>query len=47
LSAEAWNVLGGLEWEGLEAVAEMLGIRDIERLVADLTVIRDFQRPEQ
>jgi len=40
-------VLGGLEWEGLETVAEMLGIRDIERLIAELTVIRDFQRPEQ
>jgi len=44
---EAWNLLGGLEWGGLEAVAEMLGVRDIEGLVADLTVIRDFYRPEQ
>lgn len=47
LSVEAWNVLGGLEWQGLETVAEMLGVRDIEGLVADMTVIRDFQRPEQ
>ena len=46
LAVEAWNVLGGLEWQGIETVAEMLGLRDIERLVAELTVIRDFQRPE-
>jgi hypothetical protein len=39
-------VLGGLEWQGIETVAEILGLRDIERLVAELTVIRDFQRPE-
>jgi len=47
LSVEAWNTLGGLEWAGLEVVAEMLGVRDIEGLVADLTVIRDFQSPGQ
>ena len=47
LSVEAWNTLGGLEWAGLEVVAEMLGVRDIEGLVADLTVIRDFHQPGQ
>ena len=32
LAVEAWNTLGGMEWAGLEAVAEMLGVRDIEAL---------------
>lgn len=36
-------MLGGLEWAGLPVVAEMLGITDIEALVTDLTVIRDWQ----
>ncbi len=47
LAVEAWNTLGGMEWAGLEAVAEMLGVHDIEGLVAGLTAIRDFQDSER
>jgi hypothetical protein len=43
LSLRAWGLLGGVEWTGLEVVAEMLGIHDIESLVVDLATIRDWQ----
>jgi len=46
LAVKAWNLLGGLEWPGIEAVAEMLGITDIETLVWQLVAIRNWQRPE-
>ncbi|MFI0609118.1 MAG: hypothetical protein ACH37Z_14670 [Anaerolineae bacterium] len=39
-----WNTLGGLEWAGLETAAALVGIEDIETLVAQLVVIRDWQR---
>lgn len=42
-SVKAWNLLGGMEWAGLETVAEIVGICDIEGLVHDMTTIRDFQ----
>jgi hypothetical protein len=32
-----------MEWEGIEAIAEVLGIEDVERLILDLVTIRDFQ----
>lgn len=35
--------MGGLDWAALPVVAEMLGVNDIEALITDLTVIRDFQ----
>jgi hypothetical protein len=41
---QAWNLMGGLEWQALDTVADMLGIRDIEALLADLVTIRDAQR---
>ena len=43
LSRRAWNLLGGMKWEGIEAIAEVLGIEDVERLILDLVTIRDFQ----
>lgn len=36
-------MLGGLEWSGIEAVAEVLGIEDVETLIAQLVVLRDNQ----
>ncbi len=36
--------MGGLDWNALPVVAEMLGIKDIEALLLDLTTIRDMQR---
>jgi hypothetical protein len=35
--------MGGLDWAALPVVVEMLGVNDIEGLITDLTVIRDFQ----
>lgn len=36
-------MLGGLQWAGLAAVAEALGINDIERLIHQLMAIQNFQ----
>lgn len=46
LAIHAWNLLGGMEWAGLETVADLLGYDDIELLIYQLTVIRDHQRAE-
>jgi hypothetical protein len=40
-------MLGGkVDWAGLELVAEVLGIQDIEALIADLLTIRDRNQSE-
>jgi hypothetical protein len=40
---QAWNLLGGeVNWAGLPIVAELLGITDIDLLVRQLALIRDF-----
>lgn len=40
-------MLGGkVDWSGLELVAEVLGIQDIEALIADLLTIRDRNQSE-
>ena len=44
LSVKAWNLMGGLDWLALPVVADMLGLQDIERLVADLATIRDWYK---
>lgn len=36
--------MGGLDWAALPVVAEMLGIQDVNQLVEQLVLIRDFQR---
>lgn len=36
--------MGGLDWAGLETIADMLGIDDIEGLIVRLCAIRDHQR---
>lgn len=47
VSVRAWNMLGGkIDWSGLELVAELLGVHDIESLVADLMLIRDHKEIE-
>lgn len=43
LAVRAWNMLGGLDWAGLDQVAEILGIEDKEALVNQLVVIREFK----
>lgn len=38
----AWNLMGGEpRIEGLESVAELLGVRDLDLLVHGVMVIRD------
>lgn len=44
LALEAWAMLGGLDWQGLPTVMDILGIDDIEMLVAQLGAIRDWSR---
>ena len=46
LSVSVWNLMGGLDWNALEVVAEMLGVRDIDRLVRDLVTMRDHFKAE-
>lgn len=43
LTVRAWNLMGGLDWAALPVVAEMLGVRDVERLIDGLIAIREFQ----
>lgn len=38
--------MGGIEWDGIEVVAEILGIEDVEMLVRNLVSIRDFQNKQ-
>ncbi len=40
----AWNLLGGLDWSGVEKVADLLGYDDMEILIMQLQIIRDFQQ---
>ncbi len=42
----AWNIMGGLDWNAIDVVAEMLGILDIETLITQLVAIRDSTRDE-
>jgi hypothetical protein len=42
LAIRAWNTLGGrIDWIGIDVVSELLGIEDIEMLIAQLETIRD------
>jgi len=36
--------MGGIDWAGVELIAEMLGVRDIELLIHQLGIIRDWTR---
>lgn len=45
LAIKAWNWMDGkIDWDGLELVADLLGIEDLEILVEQLTALRDWQR---
>lgn len=39
---DAWNMMGGIEWDALPTVCEILGIDDVEILVQGLVAIREF-----
>lgn len=47
MAVQCWNLMGGLEWQALPVVAEMLGIADIEALVHDLVTIRNTKRENE
>ncbi len=36
--------MGGLDWTALPIVAELLGIEDIDTLIAQLVALRDHNR---
>lgn len=38
--------MGGLDWQALPIIADLLGITDIETFVAQLAAVRDYQREE-
>jgi len=38
--------MGGIDWLALETVAEIIGFKDIELLIAQLGAIRDFHGRE-
>jgi len=44
MAVTAWNLMGGIDWLALDAVAEMLGITDLETLITQLVTIRDANR---
>lgn len=39
--------MGGLDWQALPIVVEMLGVTDVERLVRQLVTIREQRRAEE
>jgi len=41
LAVRAWNLLGGLDWSGLQTVCELLGVTDPETLIYQLAALRD------
>jgi len=47
LAIQAWNTMGGLDWAALPTVADLLGVQDLETLVALLVAIRDDQAAQQ
>lgn len=46
IAIAAWNIMGGLDWQALDVVAEMLGVLDIETLITQLVAIRESARDE-
>jgi len=46
LALKAWNMMRGLDWVALPTVAEIIGLADIELLVAQLCALRDHQHQE-
>lgn len=42
LAVRIWNLMHGtIDWQALEAVTELIGIHDIELLIAQLETIRN------
>ena len=41
------NGSGGLDWAGLDVVAELLGVHDIDALVRNLATLKLHRPPEE
>lgn len=41
---QAWNIMGGLDWQALPIVVDMLGISDPEDLIMQLVTVREHAR---
>ena len=46
LAIAAWNLMGGLDWNALPIVVEMLGIADVDQLIRHLAALREYQKAE-
>lgn len=42
----AWNLMGGIAWEALPTVCEVLGIEDVDTLLFQLVTIREHEAAE-
>lgn len=42
LSLRVWNEMRGIDWDAIPYFVEIHGIEDVEALILDLIVIRDF-----
>jgi hypothetical protein len=43
---QAWNIMGGLDWQALPIVVAMLGISDPEDLIMQLVAVREHTRAQ-
>lgn len=43
-AVRAWNLMGGLRWEALPVIIDMLGITDPEPLILQLIEIRNAKQ---
>ena len=44
---QAWNLMGGLDWQALPIVVDMLGIGDPEVLIYQLVTLREHMRTKE
>lgn len=44
---QAWNIMGGIDWQALPIVVDMLGISDPENLIYQLVTLREHQRTKE
>mgnify|MGYP000331808352 CR=1 FL=1 len=45
-AVQAWNIMGGLDWQALPIVVDLLGISDPEDLIMQLVAVRAHQQKE-
>lgn len=46
LAIRAWNLCGGMDWAAIPIVADLLGVRDAEHLIYQMSAIREHMRSE-